>query len=167
MSEIKFTDEDLLDYLENNDFSKKSDADQFLVLAEQQLLDSIDDQVGAPFDVRAQVMAAQSPEDRLNTLRKFYPDAIPVGVLSPQFGEQRFGRNNFVYTDPETGNLTLFDECSKVDISYKDIRFNDSYNTKPSETISISFHMDYLGFFGYEQKSTLLFDQPGDFNYGS
>ncbi len=64
-------------------------------------------------------------------------------------------------------NLTLFDECSKVDISYKDIRFNDSYNTKPSETISISFHMDYLGFFGYEQKSTLLFDQPGDFNYGS
>ena len=114
MSEIKFTDEDLLDYLENNDFSKKSDADQLLVLAEQQLLDSIDDQVGAPFDVRAQVMAAQSPEDRLNTLRKFYPDAIPVGVLSPQFGEQRFGRNNFVYTDPETGNLTLFDEDFRI-----------------------------------------------------
>ncbi len=63
-------------------------------------------------------------------------------------------------------NLTLFDECSRLDISYKDIRFNDSYNTKPSETISISFHMDYLGFFGYEQERTLLFDQPGDFNYG-
>ena len=31
-------------------------------------------------------------------------------------------------------------------IFLKDIRFNDSYNTKPSETISISFHMDYLGF---------------------
>ena len=63
-------------------------------------------------------------------------------------------------------NLSLFDECSRLDISYKDVMFNDSYNTKPSETISISFHMDYLGFFGYEQNSTLLFDQPGSFNYG-
>ena len=63
-------------------------------------------------------------------------------------------------------NLSLFDECSRLDITYTDERFNDNYNTKPSETISISFHMDYLGFFGYKQKSNLFFDKPGDFNYG-
>ena len=63
-------------------------------------------------------------------------------------------------------SLSLFDECSRLDISYLDERFNDNYNTKPSETISISFHMDYLGFFGYEQKSNLFFDEPGNFNYG-
>ena len=42
-----------------------------------------------------------------------------------------------------------------------------NYNTQPSETISLSFHMDYLGFFGYEQKSNLLFEQAGDINYGN
>ena len=63
-------------------------------------------------------------------------------------------------------NISLFDECSRLDISYVDERFNDNYNMKPSETISVSFHMDYLGFFGYEQKSNLFFDQPGNFNYG-
>jgi len=63
-------------------------------------------------------------------------------------------------------NVSLFDECSRLDISYVDERFNDNYNMKPSETISVSFHMDYLGFFGYEQKSNLFFDQPGNFNYG-
>ncbi len=63
-------------------------------------------------------------------------------------------------------NVSLFDECSRLDITYVDERFNDNYNMKPSETISVSFHMDYLGFFGYEQKSNLFFDQPGNFNYG-
>ena len=63
-------------------------------------------------------------------------------------------------------NVSLFDECSGLDITYVDERFNDNYNMKPSETISVSFHMDYLGFFGYEQKSNLFFDQPGNFNYG-
>ena len=63
-------------------------------------------------------------------------------------------------------NISLFDECSRLDISYVDERFNDNYNMIPSETISVSFHMDYLGFFGYEQKSNLFFDQPGNFNYG-
>ena len=32
--------------------------------------------------------------------------------------------------------------------------------------LSISFYMDYLGFFGYEQKSNLFFEETGDFNYG-
>ncbi len=62
--------------------------------------------------------------------------------------------------------LSIFDECSKLDITYTDERFNDDYNTKPNETISISYYMDYLGFFGYEQKSNLFFEEPGDFNYG-
>ena len=63
--------------------------------------------------------------------------------------------------------ISLFDECSKLDISYIDERFNDNYNTKPNETISISFYMDYLGFFGYEQKSNVFFEEAGDFNYGN
>ena len=66
----------------------------------------------------------------------------------------------------QTFKLSLFDECSRLDISYLDERFNDNYNLQPSETISISFHMDYLGFFGYEQSSNLFFDEPGNFNYG-
>ena len=49
---------------------------------------------------------------------------------------------------------------------YKDERFNDNYNTQPNETISLRFSMDYLGFFGYEQKSNLFFEEPGSFNYG-
>ncbi len=67
----------------------------------------------------------------------------------------------------QTIKLSLFDECSKLDISYIDERFNDNYNTKPSETISISFSMDYLGFFGYEQKSNVFFEKTGEFNYGN
>ena len=62
--------------------------------------------------------------------------------------------------------LSLFDECSKLDISYMDERFNDNYNLKPSETINISLSMDYLGFFGYEQKSNVFFEKTGEFNYG-
>ena len=63
--------------------------------------------------------------------------------------------------------LSLFDECSKLDISYIDERFNDNYNTKPSETINISLTLDYLGFFGYKQKSNIFFEETGEFNYGN
>ena len=63
-------------------------------------------------------------------------------------------------------SLSFYDECSKLDIKYVDERFNDNYNTQPNETISIRFSMDYLGFFGYEQKSNLFFEEPGNFNYG-
>ena len=62
--------------------------------------------------------------------------------------------------------ISLFDECSKLDITFIDERFNDNYNTQPSETIYISFYMDYLGFFGYEQKSNVFFEETGSFNYG-
>ena len=67
----------------------------------------------------------------------------------------------------QTIKLSLFDECSKLDISYIDKRFNDNYNTIPSETINISFSMDYLGFFDYEQKSNVFFEKTGEFNYGN
>ena len=66
----------------------------------------------------------------------------------------------------QTVNLVIFDECSKLNISYLDERYDDNYNTKPNETVSISFHMDYLGFFGYEQSNNLFFDEPGNFDYG-
>ena len=74
-------------------------------------------------------------------------------------------KNNYSPLNQEI-KISIFDECSRLDISYIDERFKDNYNTQPSETISISFHMDYLGFFGYEQKSNLLFEQAGDINYG-
>ena len=63
-------------------------------------------------------------------------------------------------------NLNLQDECSRLELRYSDSRFNDNYNTQPNETISINFYMDYIGFFGYEQKTNLLFEEAGNFNYG-
>ena len=62
--------------------------------------------------------------------------------------------------------LSLFDECSQLDIGYTNTRYNDNFNTKPEETISITFSMDYLGFFGYEQSTNLFFREPGELNYG-
>jgi len=63
-------------------------------------------------------------------------------------------------------NLSLFDECSQLDITYSNTRFNDNFKTQPEEKINLSFKMDYLGFFGYEQTTDLFFNEPGDFNYG-
>ncbi len=62
--------------------------------------------------------------------------------------------------------VDLFDECSKLVISYSNVRYNDNYNTSPEEKISFTFSMDYLGFFGYEQSTDLLFEEPGNVNYG-
>lgn len=56
----------------------------------------IDMRSGAPAAVRAAVGNAQTPEDRLATLRRFAPDARP------------FGTDNFVYTDRRTGRLTVY-----------------------------------------------------------
>ena len=74
-------------------------------------------------------------------------------------------KNNY---DPYKGvfNISLFDECSQLDISYSNIRFNDDFNTQPEEKISFTFSMDYLGFFGYEQSTDLLFKEAGNLNYG-
>ena len=74
-------------------------------------------------------------------------------------------KNNF---DPYKSsiNLSIFDECSQLDITYSNTRFNDNFKTQPEEKINLSFRMDYLGFFGYEQTTDLFFSKPGDFNYG-
>ena len=79
-------------------------------LAQEKILNSIDTKTGAPANVRASVSAAQKPNDKLATLKNFYPDAVPVEVLDPDYGAVKYGRGNFVFTNPETGQLTLFDE---------------------------------------------------------
>ena len=74
-------------------------------------------------------------------------------------------KNNY---DPykSTVQLSLFDDCSQLNISYSNTRFNDNFNTQPEEIISLTFIMDYLGFFGYEQSTDLFFKEPGSMNYG-
>ena len=59
-------------------------------------------------------------------------------------------------------NVSIFDECSNLDITYTNTRFNDNYNTQPKETIGIAISMDYLGFFNYEQPTGILFSEPGN-----
>ena len=87
------------------------DNDILIRIAQQEREDSIDTQSGAPAGVRAQVGAAQSQEDKLTTLRNLgYTDAVPVEIFDPENGATKFGRGNFVFTNPETGQLTLFDE---------------------------------------------------------
>jgi hypothetical protein len=56
----------------------------------------IDRRTGAPADVRAAVGAAQTPEGRLSTLRKYAPQAQP------------YGDDNFLYPNPATGRQTLY-----------------------------------------------------------
>ena len=91
-----------------NDPQWQEQADAYM--ADQSMFDNVDTSSGAPIGIRAQVNAAQSEEDRLLTLKNFYPDAVRVEDLSPQFGADQFGDGNFVYTNPENGALTLFDE---------------------------------------------------------
>ena len=55
--------------------------------------------------------------------------------------------------------LEVFDDCSSLNIEYSNKRYNDNYNTSPEELLSINFRMDYLGFFGYEQKTDLFFEE--------
>lgn len=56
----------------------------------------LDRERGAPAIVRAYVGSVYNPDDRLATLQNFYPDAAP------------YGDDNFVFTDPKTGQPTLF-----------------------------------------------------------
>lgn len=66
-------------------------------LSDSVMSDSFDRKTGAPASVRASVGPSyRNTVDRLNTLRKTYPDA------------QIYGPDNFVYTDPETGQATLY-----------------------------------------------------------
>ena len=51
-----------------------------------------------PFRVRLAMGGAQNAEDKLKTLRQFYPDAMPTSD------------NNFEFTDPETKEKVLLDD---------------------------------------------------------
>ena len=53
-----------------------------------------DTKSGVPFGVRQAVGGARTPEDKLATLRQWYPDAMPYG-------------DNFLVTDPQSGRPTL------------------------------------------------------------
>ena len=64
---------------------------------------AIDRTTGAPINVRAVVASFSKPEDKLKALKQFYPDAESTdGTI--------LGDDNFVYTDPKTGLITLFNE---------------------------------------------------------
>ena len=56
----------------------------------------VDKNSGGPYRWRKAVGDAIRPDDKLKTLRKFAPDAMP------------FDDDNFVYTDKETGQVKLF-----------------------------------------------------------
>jgi len=55
----------------------------------------IDQDTGAPAFVRAQVGGGPA-QDRLANIQRYYPDAAP------------YGDDNFIYTNPDTGKLTLY-----------------------------------------------------------
>ena len=74
-------------------------------------------------------------------------------------------KNNFSSYYDKFG-LKIFDDCSELLIEYSNRKYNDNYNTSPEELLSISFRMDYLGFFGYEQTTDLFFEEPGNIDYG-
>ena len=72
-------------------------------------------------------------------------------------------KNNY---DPYKAEIQLsfFDDCSQLNLSYSNIRFNDNLNTRPEEKISLTFVMDYIGFLGYE-KTNLLIKEKGNMIY--
>ncbi len=55
----------------------------------------------------------------------------------------------------EIFSISFFDECSELNLSYSNNRFNDNFNTTPEEKVSITFTMDYLGFYDSDQNSLL------------
>ena len=72
-------------------------------------------------------------------------------------------KNNFSpYSD--SLSISLSDECSMLSIVYSNVRYNDNFNTTPKEKISITYYMDYLGYFGYEQSTDLFFREVGSFD---
>lgn len=52
--------------------------------------------------------------------------------------------------------FNLFDECSNLELSYTQKKYNDNFNTKPEEKIGITFYMDYLGFYNVDSLSNLF-----------
>ena len=74
-------------------------------------------------------------------------------------------KNNYSPFENKT-SLSFFDECSQLDISYTNTKYSDNFITVPKETIGISFKMDYLGFFSYEQNTDLFLKEKGKFYNG-
>ena len=66
----------------------------------------------------------------------------------------------------QTLGVNLYDDCSILEITYENSRFNDLNNTKPKETISFRYRMDYLGFFSYNQNFNNVFTDMGEIGYG-
>ena len=62
--------------------------------------------------------------------------------------------------------LNLFDDCSVLEIVYENSRYNDLNNTKPKETISFRYTMEYLGFLSYNQNFNNVFTDMGEIGYG-
>tara|TARA_B100001063_G_C16767684_1_gene559667 strand:+ start:1088 stop:3193 length:2106 start_codon:yes stop_codon:yes gene_type:complete len=52
--------------------------------------------------------------------------------------------------------LNLFDECSNLELSYTQKKYNDNFNTQPEEKIGITFYMDYLGFYNLDSLGNLF-----------
>ena len=53
--------------------------------------------------------------------------------------------------------LSLFDECSQLDISYSNTRFNDNFNTQPEEKISFTFRYGLSWFFWIRTINRFIF----------
>ena len=85
--------------------------------------------------------------------------------INVQFSSNLDLKNNY---DPYQSSvkIILSDECSELELTYSNSRYNDNFNTQPTETIGITFRLDYLGFLGYEQSTDLFFSEPGNINYG-
>ena len=62
---------------------------------------AIDTSTGAPKKVRAIVGNFDNPERRLEAIKQYYPDAVSTAGTP-------MGEDNFIYTDPETGQRTLY-----------------------------------------------------------
>tara|TARA_R110002110_G_scaffold248066_1_gene464231 strand:+ start:1140 stop:3230 length:2091 start_codon:yes stop_codon:yes gene_type:complete len=62
---------------------------------------SINTSSGAPLKVRAVVGNFDDPERRLEALKQYYPDAVSTAGTP-------MGDDNFIYTDPESGQKTLY-----------------------------------------------------------
>ena len=57
---------------------------------------NIDEERGAPSRIRTAVGAAATPQDKLDTIKLYYPDAKP------------WGNDNYIFNNPDTGTQTLF-----------------------------------------------------------
>ena len=64
-------------------------------------------------------------------------------------------KNNY---SPFEQSLTfnLFDECTNLELTYTQKKYNDNFNTIPEEKIGITFYMDYLGFYNLDSLSNLF-----------